>query len=339
MRKLLNTIYITSENMYLSLDGENLVCRDEEEKKFRIPFDNIENIVCFNYKGCSPALMGKCVSYNIPINFITPQGKFLAKVCGETKGNVFLRVSQIDIFREKYIELTRNSMIAKFSNTRQVIKRSLHDNKELRDLACIRETLDVIESSIEKISTERNIESILGIEGYCAESYFSIFNYMLKNDNDIVFSRRSKRPPLDPVNATLSLIYTLLTYECAAALETVGLDSYIGFYHKLRSGRTSLACDLVEEFRCIAERFVITLFNLRIITQKDFKKEISGAVYLSTEGRKKVLTKWQEKKRSVIQHSYLNQKIPIGLLPYVQSNLLAKFIRGDIEEYPPFLLK
>ena len=340
MRKLLNTVYITSENVYLSLDNENLVCKDKDEILLRIPFDNIENIVCFNYKGCSPALMGKCVANNIPINFISPQGKFLAKIYGETKGNVFLRVSQIDVFREKNLEIAKNSMIAKFSNTRQVIRRSLHDNYELRYIDDIKKSMDIIKDCIYKVDKEETLESLLGIEGYCAECYFSIFHYLLKNNEfSSNFKRRSKRPPLDPVNAMLSFVYTMLTNECASGLETVGLDSYIGFYHKLKSGRSSLACDMVEEFRCIAERFVITMINLKIITKKDFIYEVSGAVYLNSEGRKKVLQKWQEKKRSTIKHSYINQKVPIGLLPYVQSNLLAKFIRGDIDIYPPFLLK
>lgn len=340
MRRLLNTIYITNENMYLTLDGENLVCKLDGDIKLRVPFDNIENIVCMNYLGCSPALMGKCVSKMIPINFISPQGKFLAKVCGETKGNVFLRVRQIDCFRENGLRLTQNTMAAKFSNTRQLIKRTLHDNPMLREDADIAETLDVLKSGIEKVFDAEEIESVVGIEGNCAQSYFSVFGKLITNaEVPFSFEYRSKRPPLDPVNALLSFVYTLAATEYGAALETVGLDSYIGFCHTLRSGRKSLAFDLVEEARCIAERFCLTLLNLKIIGEKDFEKQISGAVLLNDEGRKKVLTKWQERKRTDIMHPYLNQKIPLGLLPYVQSNLLAKFVRGDIDEYPPYLQK
>lgn len=340
MRKLLNTIYITNELAYLTLDGENLVCKIEGETKLRIPFENIENIVCFNYVGCSPALMGKCVSKTIPINFISPQGKFLAKVCGETKGNVFLRVAQIDQFRENGLVLARNTMAAKFSNTRQLIKRTLHDNENLREDVQIKKVMEVLDLGINKVLEAKTIEEVMGIEGNCAQNYFSIFDKLITNQKvPFTFEFRTKRPPLDPVNAMLSFVYTLLTSEFAAALETVGLDSYIGFCHTLRSGRSSLACDLVEEARCIAERFVITLLNLQIIGEKDFEKQISGAVWLNDEGRKKVLTRWQEKKRSDLVHPYLKQKIPLGLLPYVQSNLLAKYIRGEIEEYPPFLLK
>ena len=340
MRKLLNTIYITNEQAYLTLDGENLVCKVDGVEKLRIPFENIENIVCFNYIGCSPALMGKCVGKTIPINFLSPQGKFLAKVCGETKGNVFLRVAQIDRFRENGLMLAQNTMAAKFSNTRQLIRRTLHDNAPLREDVGIRETLDTLSVGIDKVFEARSIEEVTGIEGNCARAYFSVFDKLITSrKTPFTFVFRAKRPPLDPVNAVLSFVYTLATSEYAAALETVGLDSYIGFCHAFRSGRSSLACDLVEETRCIVERFVITLLNLQILGEEDFETQISGAVWLNDEGRKKVLTRWQERKRSDMVHPYLKQKIPAGLLPYVQSNLLAKYIRGDIESYPPFLQK
>ena len=276
----------------------------------------------------------------IPINFISPQGKFLAKVCGETKGNVFLRVAQIERFRESGIELSRNTMAAKFSNCRQVLRRTLHDNLTLREDSEIKNVMEVLEQGIEKVFRAETSEEIMGIEGNCARNYFSVFGKMITNPKaTFSFEYRTKRPPLDPVNAMLSFVYTLMTSEFAASLETVGLDSYIGFCHSLRSGRSSLACDLVEETRCVAERFVLTLLNLQIIGENDFERQISGAVWLNDDGRKKVLSRWQEKKRSDIVHPYLKQKIPLGLLPYVQSNLLAKYVRGDIKEYPAFLLK
>lgn len=340
MRKLLNTIYITNDQAYLTLDGGNLLCKINGETKLRVPFDNIENIVCFNYMGCSPALMGKCVEKLIPINFVSPNGKFLAKVCGETKGNVFLRVKQIDCFRQKGLELTQNVMTAKLFNTKQLVRRTLHDNIDLREDADIKKTLDFLDRGMERITSAGNIEEIVGIEGSCAQSYFSIFDKLITNKKvPFSFEIRSKRPPLDPVNAMLSFIYTLEMSDYASALETVGLDSYIGFCHTLRSGRISLACDLVEESRCIVERFVLTMLNLQIVGEKDFEKQISGAVWLNDNGRKKVITKWQEKKRSNILHPHLKQKIPLGLLPYVQSNLLAKYIRGEVEEYVPYLQK
>ena len=279
MRKLLNTIYVTNEQAYLTLDGENLVCKVDGIEKLRIPFENIENVVCFNYVGCSPALMGKCVGKTIPINFISPQGKFLAKVCGETKGNVFLRVAQIDRFREQGLLLTQNTMAAKFSNTRQLIRRSLHDNAGLREDAEIKNAVEILKDGIDKVFQAQSIEEAVGIEGNCARAYFSVFQKLITNQKvPFTFVLRTKRPPLDPVNAVLSFVYTLATSEYAAALETAGLDSYIGFCHALRSGRSSLACDLVEEARCIAERFVLTLLNLQIIGEDDFEKDRKSVV-------------------------------------------------------------
>ena len=340
MRKLLNTIYVTNEQAYLSLEGETLVCRIDDAEKFRIPFDNVEGITCFSYLGCSPALMGKCVEKSIPINFISPNGRFLAKVCGETKGNVFLRVAQIDCFRENGLLLAKNTMAAKFSNSRSLIKRSLHDNPELRESEEISAAVSTLTNGIASVYEAKNIEEVIGIEGNCASRYFSVFGELITNRRSpFTFNHRTKRPPLDPVNAALSFVYTLATSEFAAALETVGLDSYIGYCHSLRSGRSSLACDLVEEYRCVAERFVLTLFNLSILNENDFDFQISGAVLLNSDGRKKVITKWQEKKRSEVFHPHIKQKIQLGLVPYVQSNLLAKYVRGEIDEYPCYIVK
>ena len=284
--------------------------------------------------------MGKCVDKCIPINFVSPSGRFLAKVCGETRGNVFLRVAQIDKFRESQIVLARNTMSAKFCNCVQTLKRTLHDVPQLRRDEQIGSAIEALSKGTERLLEASSIEEIIGIEGNCAHAYFSVFNKMITNvDETFKFEYRNKRPPLDAVNAMLSFVYTLYTTEYASALETVGLDSYIGYCHSLRSGRSSLACDLVEETRCLAERFVLTLINLRIVSEDDFEKQVSGAVLLNDSGRKKVLTRWQEKKRTDYMHPYLKQKIQFGLIPYVQSNLFAKYIRGDIEEYPCFLLR
>jgi CRISPR-associated protein Cas1 len=336
MRKLLNTLYITNEQAYLSLDGENIVCRLEEAEKFRIPFDNVEAIVCMSYIGCSPALMGKCAEKLIPISFISPQGKFLAKISGETRGNVFLRVAQIDRFRENALGLAQNSMAAKFANCISLIRRSRHDIVGLRDDEEIERAIQTLQNGIAAVYEAESLEEVLGIEGNCAKAYFGVFGKLFTGNN-VTFEYRSKRPPLDPVNAVLSFLYTLYTNEFAAALETVGLDSYIGFYHALRSGRSSLACDLVEEARCHVERLTITMFNLGILSDKDFDTQASGAVWLNDDGRKKVITKWQEKKRTDLMHPFLKQKIQFGLLPYVQSNLLAKYVRGELDEYPCYL--
>ncbi len=338
MRKLLNTLYVTNEQAYLCLDGENLVCKIEDKIAFRIPFLNIESIVCFSYIGCSPALMGKCVKNLIPISFMSNSGRFLAKVCGETKGNVFLRVAQIEKFNDFGVQLTQNTIATKIHNTIALIKRSMHDSEELRSDADILSVVEAMKKSIDRVYEAQSVEEIIGIEGSAAHLYFTILGKLNKNTN-FEFKTRTKRPPLDPINAVLSFMYSMYTNEFASALEVVGLDSYLGFCHKLRSGRASLACDLVEETRCLVERFVLGLFNLKILNESDFETQITGAVFLNDDGRKKVLTKWQEKKRTDLKHPYLNQKIQFGLIPYVQSNLLAKYIRGEIEEYPTFISK
>lgn len=282
MRKLLNTVYVTNENAYLSLENDNLVCRIDGETKLRIPFANVEAIVCFGYLGCSPALMGKCVEEQVVLSFVSPQGRFLAKVSGETRGNVFLRVAQIDVIREKSVALARNTIAAKLANCISVLRRSRHDIPALREDEEVTAAIDYLKDGISKVCETDSLETVLGIEGNCAKMYF-------------------------------------------------------GFFHQLRSGRSSLACDLVEETRCHAERFTLTMFNLGMLTDADFEFKPTGAVWLNDDGRKKVLTKWQEKKRSDIEHPYLKQKIQFGLLPYVQSNLFAKFIRGELDEYPCYI--
>lgn len=340
MKKLLNSLYILDETAWLTLDRENIVCKCEDKEKFRMPFANIEDIYCFSYLGCSPALMGKCADYGINISFFSPNGKFLARVQGKTKGNIFLRKAQFEQFAHPDILLAQNTVAAKLSNTRYLIRRSMRDNAQLDDDGMLSQCIEYLESGIEHVYEMNDIETVMGVEGSCAKAYFNIFDRLiLHQKDDFYMAARTKRPPLDPVNAVLSFLYTIMTSSYTSALESVGLDSCYGFYHALRSGRSSLACDLVEESRCIIERLTLTMINLKKINIKDFERQESGAVYLNTDGRKKVLTAWQEKKRSTIVHTYLNEKIPLGLLPFVQSSLLAKYVRGEIEEYPCYLLK
>jgi len=340
VKKLLNSLYVLDETAWLTLDGENVVCKCEDKEKFRLPFSNIEDIYCFSYLGCSPALMGKCADLGININFISPQGHFLARVQGKTRGNIFLRKAQFECFSNPDILLAQNTVASKLSNTRYLIKRSMRDNPQLDSDGELSKCIDYLEQGIERVYDMKDNEVIMGLEGNCAKAYFGIFDRLILNQkDDFVVCGRTKRPPLDPVNAVLSFLYTIMTSSYTSALESVGLDSCYGFYHALRSGRSSLACDLVEEVRCIAERLILTMINLKKININDFEKQESGAVYLNKDGKKKVLTAWQEKKRSTIVHPYLNEKIQLGILPFVQSSLLAKYIRGEIKEYPCYLLK
>lgn len=340
MRKLLNTLYITDENAYLSLEGETVVCRSEGKAELKLPFANVESIVCFSYVGCSPALMGKCADNGVPLAFFTPHGRFLARVSGKSQGNVYTRVLQNDCFRADQLRLIRNTVATKLSNTRFLIERSLRDHPELENRDRIEAFSESLKESVAEVYQETDTEVLRGIEGACAKKFFDIFDYLLLNKNSVFrMNGRSKHPPLDAVNAVLSFLYSMMTNDLASALEGVGLDSYIGFYHTLRPGRVSLACDLVEEMRCICERLTITMINLHMLDEKDFEAEVTGAVYLNDAGRKKVLKAWQEKKRSTLVHPYLKEKMPYGLLPFVQANLLAKKVRGELEEYPPYLMR
>lgn len=340
MRKLLNTLYILDETAYLTLDGENIVCKSDEREPFRMPFTNIEEIFCFSYPGCSPALMGKCAEYGINLCFFEPNGTFLARIAGKRKGNILLRKAQFELLQNPPVLLMQNTVAAKLANTMQLIRRSMRDNPQIAEDTQVQNCAEQLRAGIDSAYEITNRDVLMGLEGNCAKAYFGIFDRLiLQQKDDFRMNARTKRPPLDPVNAALSFLYTVMTSQYAGALESVGLDSAYGFYHALRPGRASLACDMVEEMRYLAERIVLTLINLKKLSVKDFDRRENGAVWLSKDGRKTVLTAWQEKKRSMITHPVLNEKIPLGLLPYVQSNLLAKYIRGETEEYPCWLAR
>ena len=340
MRKLLNTLYILDETAYLMLDGENLVCRSDTRPPFRMPFTNIEEIFCFSYPGCSPALMGKCSESGISLCFFEPDGRFLARIQGKRKGNIFLRKAQFEMLREPPAILMQNTVAAKLANTLCLLKRSMRDHAQIAKDPQVQSCAEMLREKILQTYEIHDRETLMGLEGSCAKAYFGIFDHLiLQQRDDFSMNARTKRPPLDPVNAALSFLYTVMTAQCDGALEGVGLDSQYGYFHALRPGRASLACDMVEEMRYLAEREVLTLINLKKLTAKDFERKENGAVYLTKDGRKTVLTAWQEKKRTKVKHPVLNEEIPLGLLPYVQSNLLAKYIRGETDEYPCWLAR
>lgn len=343
MRKLLNTLYITTPKSYLSLDGENIVVLLEDEEKFRLPFVNIENITCFGYMGASPALMGKCAENNVALNFLRPNGEFLARIAGKTKGSVYLRKNQYYYHddKEKCLKISKDIVAAKLCNSKFTIDRTIRDNKEKIDVESLENVSGNLKDAIKNIENFDDKDELRGFEGGNAKQYFNVFDHMiLQQKEHFNFIERSKRPPLDNVNCMLSYIYAILSLEIASALETVGLDPYVGFYHELRAGRASLAVDLIEEFRSyMADRFVVSMINLKKINHTDFTKKEGGGILMTDDGRKKILTAWQERKKEIISHPFIDEKVEIGLLPYVQAQLLARHIRGDLEEYPPFLCK
>ena len=343
MKKLLNTLYVTSEDSYLSLDGENVVIFNQTQEMGRIPLHNLEAIVSFGYRGASPALMGGCAGRNISLCFLTPQGKFLARITGSVKGNVILRKRQYEASIDSDISLgiARNCILGKVYNSRWVLERATRDHGLQVDVEQMKRASGFLKDSLGYIETCTDMAQLRGYEGEAASVYFGVFNQMiLQQKKDFAFSGRNKRPPLDNVNAMLSFVYTLLTGMVASALETVGLDPYVGFMHTDRPGRVSLALDLIEELRpVLADRFVLALINRKMITGKDFTKKEDGAVLMSDKARKNLLTEWQNRKKDVITHPYLGEKVEWGMIPFVQAMLMARFLRGVIDEYPPFFWK
>ena len=343
MRKLLNTLYVTTPDKYLSLDGENIVVLSEHEEVGRVPLHNLEGIVTFGYTGTSPALMGYCARNGISLCYLSRSGRFLAEVTGEERGNVVLRKTQYRVSDNDglSVKISRNMITGKVYNSRWVLERATRDHPERVDVKRLKAVSVLLKESIEKIMRCENLDELRGLEGSAASNYFGTLDQLILRDKEVFFFKgRNKRPPLDNVNALLSLTYTLLTNMAAAALSSVGLDPDIGFLHRDRPGRASLALDLMEELRPVmGDRFVLTLINRKVISAEDFVVKENGAVLLNDEGRRKLLSAWQEKKQEEIRHPFLDEKIQWGLIPYVQAQLLARHLRGDIDEYPPFMWK
>lgn len=343
MKKLLNTLFITQPDLYLSLDGENIVLLKNQEKVGRLPLHNLESIVSFGYTGASPALMGFCAKRNISLVFLTMNGRFLARVIGKSKGNVVLRKTQYRISDDVVMsaQIARNFIVGKIYNKKWMIERMTRDYPLRVDVPRFKEISQLLSSIIKDVRICEDLGRLRGLEGQADIHYNSLFDQMILQQKDsFSFHSRSRRPPLDNVNAMLSFAYTLLANDMAAALEGVGLDAYVGFMHRDRPGRVSLALDVMEELRGVyADRFVLSLINKKVLNKDDFLKKENGAVIMTDEARKSFLTAWQNKKQEKITHPFLGEKIPWGLVPHVQALLLARFLRNDLDEYPPFLWK
>lgn len=343
MKQLLNTLFVTSEDVYLSLEGENVLANREKTVVARYPLHTLQTIVSFSYAGASPALMGACAEKGIGLAFCTPRGRFLARVCGENNGNVLLRRAQYRAADDpgRSCLIARTMIFGKLSNSAASIQRTLRDHAPRVADCGLEEAVGQIRDLLPMVLDAVDLDALRGLEGVGASAYFGVFDHLVLNrKEDFFFHGRNRRPPLDRVNALLSFAYSLLAHDCASALESVGLDAYVGFLHRDRPGRQSLALDLMEELRpCMADRFVLTFINNRMIRPEDFQTQDSGAVLLTEEGRKKFLKAWQERKRDTLTHPYLNEKLSWGMIPYIQALLLARHLRGDLDGYPPFLWK
>ena len=343
MKRLLNTLFVLTPESYLSLDGENVVVKQGEEETARFPLHVLEGILSFTYAGASPALIGACASRGIDLCFFSPNGKFLARIVGEERGNVLLRREQLRIADsdERSCFFAKNFILGKVYNGRWILERATRDHPQRVPVERLKAISASMAEALVDIAQCNDGDTLRGLEGKCAQQYYSGFGSLILQQQDaFAFKGRSRRPPLHPINAVLSFAYTLLARECAAALSAVGLDPYVGFLHRLRPGRRGLALDLMEELRPVyADRFVLSCINQKIITEKQVVRQESGAVYLTDEGRKAFLINWQKRKQETLTHPYLEEKLVWGLVPYVQAILLARTIRGDLEQYPPFFWK
>ncbi len=341
MKRMLNTLYITTEGAYLQQDGETVVVTRGSERLLRFPLHGLEGIVAVERVVCSAPLMGACAERGITISFLTPTGRFQARVYGPVSGNVLLR-------REQYrraddpdgsAAIARSALIAKVSNARSVLLRARRDHPEAAGGEELAQAAQRLRQIAKRLGQPLPLDTARGYEGEAARAYFGVFDHLIVNQKDAFgFERRSRRPPLDAVNSLLSFIYSLLTHDVSSALETVGLDPAVGYLHRDRPGRPGLALDIMEEFRpSFADRLVLSLINRGQVNPDGFTTTESSAVMMDDDTRKQVLVAYQERKQQEVTHPFIDEKVPIGLLPHVQAMLLARHLRGELDAYPPYV--
>ncbi len=343
MKALGNTLYVTTQGSYLSKEGEAVRVQVGDELRLRIPMHTLSSVVCFGQVSCSPFLMGALAARGVCLAFLSEHGRFLASVHGNTSGNVMLRREQYKVTDDgkRCAAVARNAVLGKVANCRSVLLRAAREDGTDDHAGELGAAAERLASALRSLERGADLDSVRGIEGDAARVYFGVFDHLLTGEKPALgFAKRSRRPPLDPVNAVLSFVYTLLVHDVRGACESVGLDPAVGFLHRDRPGRPSLALDLMEELRPhLADRLVISLVNRRQLQSKDFERQESGAVTLVAEARKRVLVAYQERKQDEIVHPFLEEKISIGLIPFVQAKLLARHLRGDLDGYPPFFWK
>ena len=343
MRKLLNTLFVTTPDAYLSRDGENVVVKVENSERFRIPVHNIEGIVSFGFLGASPSLMALCAERKVALSFVSDYGRFLGRVSGSVSGNVLLRREQYRVADDEFrsLALARLFIAGKITNSKTVLQRAIRDHSGRLNIVALEEAIAKLVIKQKQTLKARHANELRGYEGEAAMVYFSVFDHLiLHQKEDFFMEGRSRRPPLDYVNAMLSFAYTLLMHEVRAALESVGLDPCVGFMHVDRPGRQSLALDMMEELRpFFADRLVLSLINRKQVAGNGFVKQPAGGVIMDDATRKEFITAWQKRKQEEIIHPFLEERIPIGLLPYSQALLMSRYLRGDLDNYPVFINK
>ena len=342
-RELLNTLYVTTQGAYVHLDNQTLRVEVDDETRLRVPVHHLGSVVCFGRVSVSPAAMAQCAEEQRDLVFLSRSGRFRARVTGPTSGNVLLRLAQHQAFQDpdRSASIARNIVAAKVQSARLLLMREARQTKDPEAEEALRVAAKAMAGTIEALPKADGMDEVRGSEGYAASAYFSVFNRLIRTqDDDFVFDGRNRRPPRDPVNALLSFLYSLIRVECQAACEGVGLDPQIGFLHAIRPGRPSLALDLMEELRApVADRLALTLINRRQLTPKHFSKATGGGTSLTDEGRNTVLSAYQKRKAEEITHPVTQSKTPMGLIPHLQARLLARHLRGDLEHYPAFVLR
>jgi len=343
MKHLLNTLYVTTQGAYLTREGETVLVRVDGETKLQVPIHTLGSVVCFGQVSCSPPLMGLCAERNVGISFLSERGRFWARVEGPVSGNVLLR-------REQYrraddagasSEIARAIVVAKIANCRTVILRAARERPEGAGVPELADAADHLAQHLRSLEEPVSLDTVRGKEGDAARNYFSVFDHLITAQKEAFFFReRSRRPPLDNMNAVLSFLYTLLVHDMRSALEGVGLDPAVGYLHRDRPGRPSLALDMMEELRpFLADRLALSLVNRQQIKGEGFRRTETGAVLMSDETRKEVLVSYQKRKQEEIQHPFLGEKVAVGLLPHCQALLMSRCLRGDLDGYPPFIWK
>ncbi len=340
MKKYLNTLYLTSKGTYIHKERETIIVEIEKKKAAQFPLHTIGNIYCFGQVMVSPALMGFCGEKGVGLAFFTWYGKFLARVAGPVSGNVLLRRTQYRFAddQSKCLDFSKNVIGAKVASTRASLQRHLRNYPETERKKEITEAIEIKKRNLKRVKVADNIGRVRGLEGEAAHAYFSVLNDLIvKQKEDFIISHRNRRPPKDNVNAMLSFVYTLIEHDCISACEGVGLDPSVGFLHRDRPGRYSLALDFLEEFRSfIGDRLVLSLINRGQVRKNDFETTESGAVRMGERARKTILTAYQDRKKSEMEHPFFKEKAPVGLFFHFQAQLLARHLRGDIDFYPPF---
>lgn len=341
MKKLLNTLFVTTQGAYLAKEGEAVLVNVERQTRLRLPIHTLDGIVCFGNVACSPFLLGMCAERDVAVSFLTEYGRFLASVRGPASGNVLLRRIQYRKADDDTAssEIARAILTGKFANCRAVLQRVLRDHGDKVNAEAVESASAKIKEALRQVRSPLPLDVARGIEGDIARTYFNVFDHLILSCKDaFMFQNRNRRPPQDRVNCLLSFIYTLVMHDARSAIESVGLDPSVGFLHRDRPGRHGLALDLMEEFRpFLADRLALSLINLMQVKESGFTKTESGAVLMDDETRKTVLLAYQKRKQEEIVHPFTGEKMAVGLLLFMQALLLARLLRGDMDGYPAFI--